>query len=145
MNVKVLAAILLAERIVATFFIVAVLRIQLKLLRLKANDDAEYLRRLFFLLGAVIFVGQFVPIIIDVAALFFNFSKASGSPRPLGTAYALSNATTAIVSCLLLWLIYKLTADQNSNLRRKNTELTSQNKSLNKRHKKDAKALKKAG
>lgn len=105
MNIKVIAAILLIERLFAVAFILPVLFRQYRLMGVKNNPELGWLRLALFSLSFIVFLGQFVPILIDTATLLADVRRTT--PAALGIAYAFSNATTAVLSSIVIWLIYK--------------------------------------
>jgi hypothetical protein len=105
-EIKFIALTLLLCRIVSVGFILAVLRKQWVLLSTKNHVEVATLRRVLFYLAVVIFLGQFVPIHLDSATLIDQVKR--GAPSALGVAYAYSNAITAMISSLLLWLVYRV-------------------------------------
>ena len=107
MNIKIIAAILLIERLISAGFIIAVIRRQGRLLRVRVPEQLERFRQVLFGLSLVIFVGNFIPILIDTLTLFANL-QGRPNPSAIGIAYALSNATTAVLSSVLVWVIYRL-------------------------------------
>jgi len=109
MDIKLIAAILLLGRLTAVFFMLLVLRKQWRLLRLPIDPDIKTFRLVLFIMCAVILTGNFVPIAIDAATLFGGYSGRA-NPSSLGVLYAFSNCTTAIVSAVLIWLMYRIAA-----------------------------------
>jgi hypothetical protein len=105
-DIKLIALSLLICRIVSVGFILAVLRKQWILLKARNHAEVATLRRVLFYLAVVIFLGQFVPILIDSATLIDQAKRST--PSALGVAYAYSNAFTAMISSLLLWLVYRV-------------------------------------
>lgn len=104
MDIKLLALILLTERLVAVGFSLATLVMQWPLFKIKDQPELVSIRRILFFLVSVITLGQIIPIIVDSMALFIN----TGTPNPLGVAYAFSNATTADVAAIALWITYRI-------------------------------------
>lgn len=83
------------------------------------------------------FIGNFIPIIINITALV---GDVSNHPGTLNTAYSLSNALTAVVLAVGWWMLYKVIADEQvllesekKKLTDKNIKLTKDNKALHKR------------
>jgi len=105
-DIKLIALTLLICRLASVGFILAVLRKQSVPLRAKDHPEVGTLRRVLFYLALVILVGQFVPILIDWATLLDQAKRST--PSALGVAYAYSNAFTAVISSLLLWLVYRV-------------------------------------
>lgn len=122
MNIKTIAFILLMERLVAVLFGLLALMIQIPLLRKPILQEVMWTVRVFgklyhipvlkvmrwalFVLMIIILVGNFIPILIDTLTLFLDVGRAN--PSPIGVAYAVSNATTAVVASFMIWLSYWL-------------------------------------
>lgn len=119
MNIKTLAFVLLTERLISAGFIVAVLKRQLSLFRLNLDDDLHGFRLVLFCLSGAIFVGNFIPIVIDVLTLAADLKGRTTSPSPIGVAYAASNATTAVISSVFVWALYRIAARTLANTRKK--------------------------
>ncbi len=112
LSITVIAGLLLIFRVVSDILIALVIRRQWQLLRLPVpeeyRDDEKSIkkfRKILFLLSLGIFVGNAIPIFIDALTLFVE----TGQPavlRPVSISYAFSNATTALVSATLVWLLY---------------------------------------
>lgn len=136
MEVKILASILLALRLIAVGFLFFVIKRQMRLLK---ENKTEYnsVRMVLITLVGIGFVGNFIPIIIDVSTILRD---VSGKPDTLLTAYAVSNATTAAVLAIGWWMLYKVIADEQiqlksekDKLQAKNVKLTKDNKAMQKR------------
>lgn len=104
-EVKLLAAILLFLRLIAVFFLVFVISRQLKFL-FRKDQELTVVRIVLMTLLGLTFIGNFVPIIIDVSTLMREDIK--GAPSALLSAYALSNAFTAAISAIGWWVLYKV-------------------------------------
>jgi hypothetical protein len=112
--IKVLAAVLLVMRLVSISFMTLVLKRQYKLFRLPLEPEARHVRLVLMLMAAIIWCGQLIPIAIDTATLFVDTKRSN--PSTLGISYAVSNASTAIVSSILFWLMYRLIERENVKL-----------------------------
>lgn len=122
---------LLLLRIVAVIFMTLVLRRQYKLFKEPVEPEAVHVRLVLFIFAVVIMVGQIVPIMIDLATILADVKRTT--PNALGVAYGYSNATTAAISSILFWLIYRFIAQQNVRLAKKekqNVELKKENDRL---------------
>ena len=108
MNIKVLATILLIGHTVSAGFIFFVLKRQLALFRLKIDPELVTFRRVLFFLSVAIFLGNFVPIGIDLLTIFSNLPRAKASPA--GIYYAFSNMLVMMLSAGLIWTMYRLAA-----------------------------------
>lgn len=106
MDIHILAFILLVCRIVSVIFMGSVLLKQFKLFGTDESRDVVIFRRVLFILALIIFLGQFVPILIDIATLVANAKRTN--PNILGVAYGLSNAFTALLSSIAFWLVYRI-------------------------------------
>lgn len=104
-EVKVLAAILLSLRIVSVVFLAFVISRQLKFLFQK-DQILTTVRIVLMTLIGLTFIGNFVPIIIDVSTLMRE--DISGKPSVLLSSYALSNALTAAISAIGWWVLYRV-------------------------------------
>lgn len=121
MEIRIIGAILLVERLIALYFILSVIKRQRILM--KIVDEVGKLRKVLFGLSLAMLGMQFVPILIDVVAIFHPNLKASAVPRPLGVAYSLSNATFSIIASVMLWLIYETVDRDNLKLIQENEHL----------------------
>lgn len=106
----IVAIILLTLRLFSVIFMSMVLVKQFKLFGKSINSeyarDIITFRRVLFGLAVIIFIGQLVPIVIDIATVFAHAPRSA--PNPLGIAYGLSNAITAVLSSIAFWLMYKV-------------------------------------
>lgn len=99
-----LAGILLLARIGSQLFIITVIRKQYALSKLPIYPEIKHFRNVLFILSLVLFVGNFIPITIDLATLFTE----TGRPAQLGAVSVLYTVSVAIVSLLSAYLIHKL-------------------------------------
>ncbi len=111
-SIVLLAGILLTFRVLSDILIAYVIRRQWKLLRLPIPDEykddersVKKFRKILFFLSIAIFVGNFIPIIIDSLTLFVETGRPA-QVKTISVAYAFSNATTALISATLIWLLY---------------------------------------
>lgn len=116
-DIQIIAASLLTLRIISVAFVAQVIKRQTSLMRLKDAHQIGTLRKVLFSLALVIFFGQWVPITIDVATLLADVPRSA--PSTLGVAYAFSNAFTAVLSSILLWLVYRVSEQQSVGLAKK--------------------------
>lgn len=111
-SITLIASILLVFRLVSCFLIAQVIRRQWGLLKLPVpaeyrNDEKSIkkLRKILFFLSIAIFVGNAILAFIDALTLV-----ETGRPsnlRAVSVVYAaFSNATTALVSAILVWFLY---------------------------------------
>lgn len=130
MELRIIAGILLLERLVALYFILSVVARQRRLLHVV--DDVGTLRKVMYGLSLSMLGMQFVPILIDIVGIIEPTVKAAAVPRPLGVAYALSNATFSIIASVMLWLIYEVIDRDNIKLLKENHDLKDEKKHLKK-------------
>lgn len=104
-EVKLLAGILLFLRLVTVTSLAFVISRQLKFL-FRKDQELSTVRIVLMTLIGLTFIGNFVPIVIDVSTLMRD--NISGTPSTLLTAYALSNAITAAISAIGWWVLYKV-------------------------------------
>lgn len=101
-----LASILLGMRIVALILIGAVLTRQIRNLR-RLQTEFPAVRWSIFILTVVLFLGQFIPILLDASvALLGGSGGRSANPSLLGASYAINNATKDVIIGVLLCFIY---------------------------------------
>lgn len=110
-SIKTLALVLLAMHAGSAAYIFTVLKKQVTLLRLPIDSYLKHFRIILFVLSLAIFIGNIIPIVIDGLTLFIDLGRAA-SVRPIGIAYAISNAVTAFVSAYLIHMLYRLAADE---------------------------------
>jgi hypothetical protein len=106
--IQIIAAILLLARLASDFYMARVLRKQWKLLKLPIEPEIKRFRKVLFILSIVIFVGNFIPIIIDSITLLYGNPGRPAAVRPISLMYAVSNASVAFFSAYLIHLLYKL-------------------------------------
>jgi len=127
-ELRIIATILLIERLIALYFILSVVTRQRRLM--KIVDDVSALRKVMFGLSMAMLGMQIVPIVIDIAGIIEPYLKATSVPRPLGVAYALSNATFSIIASVMLWLIYETIDRDNIKLLKENAALKDEKEHL---------------
>lgn len=106
-SIAIIAFILLIMRLISAGFILSVLRKQWRLLHKPIDADLRLFQRILFAMSVIIFLGNGVPIVIDTITLFVETSRPA-KLAALSISYALSNALTAMVSAILIWLMYKI-------------------------------------
>jgi hypothetical protein len=109
-NLTLFAALLLTLRLVAVGFLGYILVKQWKFLRRNHKPLNTY-RLVLYITMLVTFIGNLVPIAIDVAALTGGYDRAN--PPLLAIAYAFSNASTSAVSAFGWWFIYRMVEKEN--------------------------------
>lgn len=111
MDIKDVALLLLLGRIVSVVFISLVIKRQLALFKKPIDPGLVGLRRTLFLLSLGVFVGNLIPIAIDILTIATASSlHREDSPSIAGVTYALSNCVTASVSAVLIWTMYRQAA-----------------------------------
>lgn len=110
MNIKTLAEILLTGQIFSAVFIFLVLVRQVALFRLRVQSGLEWFRRILFALALTIFLGNLVPIIIDIATIRQPAIRVVKHTNLIGLLYASSNTFASTMSALLIWIMYRLAA-----------------------------------
>lgn len=128
MDIKTIALTLLILRLIAVYFMSLVLKRQLGLLRDNYSPELRGTRIILFVLAMVIFVGNFVPILIDTLTIFGSVARSQ--PLTIGITYAYSNALTAAVAGITFWLLYRSIEREQLELAKRivATKLTSDNK-----------------
>lgn len=102
-----ISAILFLLHLAASGFMLSVLRKQLRLFKKRIWPELRSFRRMLFLLSATIFIGNFVPLVID----FLNATNEAPYEVALGRiVYITTNAIIAVVSSILIWSIYRYSA-----------------------------------
>lgn len=104
-DLSLFAAILLTLRLIAVGFLGYVLVRQFMVLRDQPHR-LHWSQKLLFSILLVTMLGNFIPILIDTAALVGWYTRAQ--PPALGVAYAFSNAITAAVSSFGWWFFYRM-------------------------------------
>lgn len=106
MDAQTLATILLGMRTIAGITLLAVLIKQVINLR-TTSTDYPIVRTAVFVGTIILFIGQFVPGILDAVVAFGDYAGGrSENPNPLGVTYALNNATKDLVIAGLLALLH---------------------------------------
>lgn len=117
LSIQVLATILLFARVGSQYYIYKVLKQQHALLKAPLNPVLMPIsktlirfRRVLFGLSIVIFLGNIVPMIIDIISMLGIDQGRPANVRPISLAYAFSNALVAFVSSYLIHTLYRLAA-----------------------------------
>jgi len=118
-SITLYAAILLLVRIVSMTFITLVLKRQWELLKLPIKNASQYdvrvlkqFRVVLFTLVLVIFIGNLVPAIIDIATILHANTGRPNTVQPVSLIYTLTASVTSLVSSYLIWRLYRLAADE---------------------------------
>lgn len=111
-SIEALAAMLLAFRITSMVFIVLVLLKQLRLMKIPIVKEFDTptirrMRKVFFIIALVIFLGNFIPIAIDVLTLFVETGRPA-RVQLISIGYAFSNSLVAMLSSIFIYALYWL-------------------------------------
>lgn len=130
MDIQHAALLLLLLRIISDGFMLRVLAIQYPLLRAGNDPQVKTLRYvlLFFAIG--VFLGNMIPIIVDIATIFADVERSSRTLNTVGLFYSFSNAITSVVSAVFFWLIYKVTGEETIKLEAERDALQGDNDAL---------------
>lgn len=128
MDLRIIAGILLIGRLVALGFLIRTAMFQYRLFR--SPTEVSTVRKIMFGLTCTLIFMQFVPITIDVFALFTERAGSGRIPLTLGIAYAFSNMTFSIIASILLWQIYEVIGRETEEVAKENDELKHDNKEL---------------
>lgn len=110
MNLRTLAIILLSGQIFSAVFILLVLMRQLALFRLQVQPGLKWFRVVLFFLALTIFIGNLIPILIDILTIRTPGIRVVHHTNLIGVLYAASNTFVATASALLIWIMYRLAA-----------------------------------
>lgn len=108
MDAQTLAILLLCLRILAVFLLGATIVKQVKQLTTTATDYPG-VRIAVFIATVVLFLGQFIPLLLDAAVEFGSYYEGRNrTPNLLAASYSLNNATKdAIIGILLVVQHYR--------------------------------------
>ena len=106
--IQVIAFILLLAHLASDFYIGKVIKKQWALMKLPIEPEIRHFRKVLFVLSAVIFVGNSIPIFIDGLTIFVGNPGIPSGVRLISVLYGLSNAAVAFFSAYLIHLLYKL-------------------------------------
>ncbi len=110
MDLRLLSGLLLFGQIVSLVLIFLVLRTQRRVSKTAQNPELNGLRRVLFGLSLVIFVGNIIPIIINVLTLAEVIVRSTKTINLVGITYSVSNTLVAVASSVLVFMIYRLAA-----------------------------------
>lgn len=97
---QVISLVLLMGRAVTLLFVGLTIRYQRQLLRQNKGDRLQWYRRLLLSLAVVLFAGNIVPVVIDLAGLLHRGTFS------LLLVYVFSNNLTAMLSAILTFYLY---------------------------------------
>ena len=106
------ALILIVFRLISAFFIIVVIKRQLELFKYPIHKEIRTFRVILFLLSMAVLVGNFVPFVIDIMALFGGTNRPSVVPSA-SIAYSISVSVASVFSSILIWLLYFIAKDDN--------------------------------
>jgi hypothetical protein len=110
LSIHILAAILLAAHLGSGFYIGNVLRKQFQLLRLPIDAQLKSFRLVLLLLSITIFVGNFIPILVDAPTALGQTLGRPEHVKIISILYAVSNALTQLISAYMIHTLYRLAA-----------------------------------
>lgn len=105
MEIKDAAAILLGLRVIAMIFMAYVLKEQMRLLRENNPPDVQLTRWILFIFALILFLGNIIPMIIDLVTLFTKLDRET-DPSALSLSYAFNNAGTDAIQAVVLFGFY---------------------------------------
>ena len=111
MDIKTLASILITLHLISGVFIVLVLKTQWGLFKTQIAKPLRTYRKVLFALSLVIFIGNLNPILIDAQTLLSNTTQRPTHLKPISISYATSNALTALISSVLIYILYRMAGD----------------------------------
>lgn len=106
MDTRLIAVILLAGRLLTVIFVGLVIRLQIQLLKQNRGPELQWYRKSLLALTLILFIGNFVPIVIDSLGVF---GKGSFS---LLLLYVFSNNLTAMIAAFITWFVYHMAGKQ---------------------------------
>lgn len=104
MDIKTIAAMLLTGHLISVFFVLLVIKKQIRL-ALKKDEQMRKQRRNLLVLSLVILFGNFIPIFIDIFTLSPGLPR--NKPTIIGMIYGFSNCFLLISASVGLWVIYR--------------------------------------
>lgn len=106
-DINSISAILFILHLIASGFMLSVIKKQLGLFKKYINPELRAFRLILFLLSMTIFIGNFIPLTID----FINAIGDSVSEVAFNRVlYITTNAIIAVVSSGLIWSMYRQAA-----------------------------------
>lgn len=109
--VEIIALSLLIIRLIAVGLVVDVLIKQFKLFRKSIDKSLVKFRMIMFLLGIIFFTGNLFPIYMDIL-IAFSFDIHNQTNLLIG--YAISNAVGWLAGSILLWNVYNIASNSDS-------------------------------
>ena len=110
MSVKILAGLLLIGELASVAFIGLVLARQLRISRLRVQDELQAFRRILVFLSATILISNFIPVVVDILTVFAAVPRSASTVNIIGIVYGVSNTVSTLVSSVLIWLMYRMAA-----------------------------------
>lgn len=115
MSIEAFAALLMAFHVVSGVFIGLVIKRQLGLFKSTIHANLRTYRRVLFALSVVIFAGNLNPILIDFVTFMGGAEGRPTSVKAVSISYAVSNAVVAMISAILIYILYRMASDASSN------------------------------
>ena len=106
-DIQLIALILLTLRLISSGILLTILKKQIVLIRENNPPTIQVTRLTMFILTFLMFLGNFIPIAIDLSSLLNSALDGRKTEFTLLIAYALSNAITALLASLGLAKLYK--------------------------------------
>lgn len=110
MDIRTLAWFLLLGQIGSALFMSAVIARQVTLFGRQMQRDLIWFRRVLFALAMVIFLGNAIPMGIDVVTVLGFVTRSANHINTVGLYYTTSNTLVAFTSSVLIWMLYRLAA-----------------------------------
>lgn len=110
MEIKTLAWCLLAGQLGSAIFMGVVIHRQIGLFGLLIQADIVWFRRVLFVLALVIFLGNMIPLVVDILTVMDLVKRSASHINTVGLYYTASNTLVAFFSSVLIWLLYRLAA-----------------------------------
>ena len=106
-DINSISAILFVLHLVASGFMLLVIKRQFGLFKKYIDPELRTFRLILFLLSVSIFLGNLVPLIIDLC----NALGVAPDEVPVGrVVYITANAIVAVISSILIWSMYRMAA-----------------------------------
>lgn len=111
-SIELYAGILLVVRLISMWFMYKVLRKQWSLFQFDIPAHIRNYRRVLFILALVIFFGNVTPALIDVVTIMQSEIRQASTVTLISVLYTFSASGTALASAFLIWLLYRLAAEE---------------------------------
>lgn len=127
-SIEVIAVVLLIARLISVWFIVKVLLLQYRLFGTKIDftlvpnltklqkRHIYLMRRILFTLSLIILLGNIIPIFIDIMTILpYYDTHRPATLHVMSIMYAFSNSVTAMLSAIMIWVLYQVAGFGNTN------------------------------